>query len=228
MTRLIFHNQHFLVAFKPAGVLTVPDRDGTDAARPVLGLQLQSELGVRLFPVHRLDWPVAGLVLFALNTEAHKIANTWFEHRRVHKTYRAWTQAQSFTHIPAHVGNPRHAITLAQDMRFEWRGKIERNKRRAFVSPRGKASLTLAQYLGKHPTHGHLMWDVAPVTGRPHQLRLDLSRHGFPVVGDALYGSKLDWGPDRIALTAFLLDFSAIVETKRLGLPQSVELEPAL
>lgn len=228
MTKLIFHNQHFLIALKPAGVLTVPDRDGVDSARPVLGLQLQDELGVRLFPVHRLDLPVAGLVLFALDPEAHKIANTWFETRRVHKTYRAWTHAQSFAHIPAHVGNSRHAITPVNDMHFEWRGRIDRNKRRAFENPRGKPSLTLAQYLGRHPAHGYLMWDVAPVTGRPHQLRLDLSRHGFPIIGDRLYGSSMDFGPERIALKAFRLDFSVIVETERLGLPELVQIDPEL
>ena len=228
MTTLFFHNEHFLIAFKPAGVLTVPDRGGVDSAHPVLGLQWQEELGVRLFPVHRLDLPVAGLVLFALNAEAHKKANTWFEERQVHKTYRAWTQPQGFTHIPAHVGNPRHVITLTNDMEFEWRGKIDRNKRRAFEGPRGKPSLTLARYLGRHPTHGHLVWDVEPVTGRPHQLRVDLSRHGFPIVGDALYGSKLDFGLDGIALKAFQLKFNAISQSERLGLPESVQIDPEL
>ena len=227
MTTLQFHNEHFLIAVKPTGILTVPDRGGVDSAHPVLGLQLQDELGVRLFPVHRLDLPVAGLVVFALNAEAHKIANTWFENRLVHKTYRAWTHAQSFAHIPAHVGNPRHAITLTSDMQFEWRGRIDRNKRRAFESPHGKSSLTLAQYLGRHSKHGHLLWNAEPVTGRPHQLRLDLSRHGFPIVGDALYGSTMEFGRDRIALKAFRLDFSAIVETQRLGLPEQVQIDPA-
>ena len=228
MTTLLFHNEHFLIALKPAGVLTVPDRGGVDSAHPVLGLLLQDELGVRLFPVHRLDLPVAGLVLFALNAEAHKIANTWFEERRVHKTYRAWTHPQSFAHIPAHVGNSRHVIALSNGMQFEWYGKIDRNKRRVFESPRGKPSLTLAQYLGRHPTHGHLVWDVEPVTGRPHQLRLDLSRHGFAIVGDALYGSTTNFGPERIALKAFRLDFSAIVETERLGLPERAQIDPEL
>lgn len=228
MTTLLFHNEHFLIALKPAGVLTVPDRGGVDSAHPVLGLQLQEELDVRLFPVHRLDLPVAGLVLFALNAEAHKKANTWFEERQVHKTYRAWTQPQGFTHIPAHVGNPRHVITLTNDMEFEWRGKIDRNKRRAFEGPRGKPSLTRARYLGRHPAHGHLVWDVEPITGRPHQLRLDLSRHGFPIAGDALYGSQLDFGPDRIALKAFQLEFNAIAQSERLGLPERVQIDPEL
>jgi len=228
MTDLIFHNEHFLIALKPAGVLTVPDRGGVDSAHPVLGLRLQDELGVRLSPVHRLDLPVAGLVLFALNADAHKIANTWFEDRVVHKTYRAWTHPQSFAHIPAHVRNPRHVITLVNDLQFDWYGKIDRNKRRAFESARGKPSLTLAQYLGRHTTHGHLVWNVEPVTGRPHQLRLDLSRHGFPIVGDALYGSTKNFAPEAIALKAFRLDFSAIAESERLGLPERVQIDPEL
>jgi tRNA pseudouridine32 synthase/23S rRNA pseudouridine746 synthase len=183
-------------------------------------------LGVQIFPVHRLDFVVSGLVLFAKTAEAHRVANGWFEQHRVQKTYRAWTQQQSFAHIPADVPNPRRAIALHEGDRFDWHGRIQRGKRRAFESPRGQPSHTIAVYLGPHPHNRFLQWDLQAVTGRPHQLRFDLSRHGFPIVGDALYGSNVEFGVDRIALLAYRLDFSAITEGDRFGLPERIEIAP--
>ena len=63
--KFLFQNEHFVIMDKPAMVLTVPDRHQSD--RPCLGLELQKELKTQIFPVHRLDYEVSGLVLFALH-----------------------------------------------------------------------------------------------------------------------------------------------------------------
>lgn len=221
----LFENADFIVVFKSAGMLTVPDRGVTGQERRVLGRELQAECGAQIFPVHRLDFVAEGLVLFAKTPVAHTQANLWFESRVVHKTYRAWTQAQSFAHIPADVSNPRHPIALQVGQRFEWRCRIKRGKRRAFESPRGDPAITLATFLGKHPHHDALQWDLEPVTGRAHQLRFDLSRHGFPILGDALYGSIVGVAGERIALRAWRLDFSSIPTAVRFGLPDHIQIE---
>jgi tRNA pseudouridine32 synthase/23S rRNA pseudouridine746 synthase len=222
----IFENDHFVVARKPGGVLTVPSHQGRDDPRPILGIQLQEQLGIQIFPVHRLDFEVSGLVLFAKSRDAHQHANQWFEHQLVKKTYRAWTQTQNFAHIPAHIANPRQALTLAVNQTFDWHGRIARGKRRAYQSVEGKDSITHAQYLGPEPAQGFLCWDLEPLTGRPHQLRVDLSRHGFPVVGDNLYGATSPCQINMIALVAYRLDLTAIPQTQRLGLPAQLFIEP--
>jgi tRNA pseudouridine32 synthase/23S rRNA pseudouridine746 synthase len=69
------------------------------------------------------------------------------------------------------------------------------------------------------------MWDLNPVTGRSHQLRFDLSRHGFPIIGDTLYGSKVPWqGADSIALRSYAIDFSKAPQAQELGLPEKMEI----
>ena len=89
-----------------------------------------------------------------------------------------------------------------------------RGKRRTFEAAHGKESLTLARV---KPNQN---WELRPVTGRPHQLRFEMVKHGFPIEGDVLYGA-----PKReaagIALMAVALDFRAIED--RLGLPPTVE-----
>ena len=61
-----------VVVDKPAGWLSVPSHAGTADPRPVVGTRLQTQLGGRLWPVHRLDEDVSGLLLFARSAAAHR------------------------------------------------------------------------------------------------------------------------------------------------------------
>jgi tRNA pseudouridine32 synthase/23S rRNA pseudouridine746 synthase len=224
MIQIVFENSHFVICDKPAGVLSTPSRMGAEDERNCLGLALQKQLGVQIYPVHRLDFEVSGLVMYAKTADAHRKANAWFEHKQVSKTYRALTTAQDFSHIPANVKNSREKFNVSVGQKFEWKSRILRGKRRAFESPEGKDSLTLSEYLGTN-AQGYLQWDLQPVTGRSHQLRFDLSRHGFPIVGDALYGSKIKYdGENSIALRAYQIDFSKAPGAQELQLPHMIQL----
>lgn len=226
MIKICFENSHFVICDKESGVLSTPSRFESSDNRRCLGIELQKTLGIQIFPVHRLDFEVSGLVMYAKSADAHRKANAWFEHKQVQKTYRALTTEQNFSHIPAAVENPRLAIELKPVQEFQWKSRILRGKRRAYESPQGKPSLTLAKYLGLSQEQ-YLMWDLNPITGRSHQLRFDLSRHGFPIVGDKLYGSQKTWKADAIALRAYKIDFRNAPEAKSLALPEVLEIEIA-
>lgn len=220
----IFENEHFVFCDKPCGVLTTPSRFEAEDSRRCLGTELQAELKQQIFPVHRLDFEVSGVVMFAKHAEAHRQANAWFEKRQVQKTYRAWTSAPDFSHIPVTVKNERVILQLKEMQIFEWRSQIFRGKKRSFESPQGKPSLTRATYLGAE--NDILLWDLQPVTGRPHQLRFELSRHGCPIAGDRLYGSGLRWSESGIALRSYRMDFSLSPQAVVLGLPAVLEVDP--
>ncbi|UYL09269.1 RNA pseudouridine synthase [Bdellovibrio sp. SKB1291214] len=225
MIQIVFENTHFVICDKPAGVLSTPSRMGAEDERNCLGIALQKQLGIQIYPVHRLDFEVSGLVIYAKSADAHRKSNSWFEHKTVSKTYRALTTPQDFSHIPENVKNSRQKFPFSEGQKFEWKSRILRGKRRAFESPEGKDSLTTAQYLGAN-MDGYLQWDLQPVTGRSHQLRFDLSRHGFPIVGDTLYGSKIQWqAKDAIALRAYLIDFTKAPGATALGLPQKIQID---
>lgn len=227
MIEIVFQNPHFVVCDKPSGVLSTPSRFEEEDPRLCLGTALQQQLQLQIYPVHRLDFEVSGLVMYAKTADAHRKANGWFESKQVHKTYRALTTGQDFSHIPTNVPNDRKVIDLVPAASFEWKSRILRGKRRAFESPQGKPSLTLATYLGTN-AQGYQQWDLHPVTGRSHQLRFDLSRHGFPIIGDKLYGSKLAWiNENAIALRSYEIDFSKASGAAALELPQKIVI-PAL
>ena len=211
-SELILHQgAHFVAADKPAGWLSVPGRFGARDPRPVLGLVLQERLGARLWPVPRLDEEATGVVLFALDAPAHAQASAWFEHRRVRKSYEALTE------IPA-AGPPHEGFAAT------WTSLLLRGKKRAYESPAGKSSETRARFRGVAAAPGGdaLAWDLEPITGRPHQLRFETARHGWPILGDELYGARRTFVPGAIALRCVRLAFLEAEAAAALGLPASL------
>ncbi len=213
--KIIFQNEFFVAVEKPAGWLTTPARFGDKDPRPVVGLELQKKLKKQIYPVHRLDFEVSGVVLYALDAKAHSQANTLFEGKQVQKTYRALTENKNPQ--PPAVGE-----------NFEWKSRILRGKKRAYESPHGKPSLTLTQFQGAGQVGSFsagLLWELHPVTGRSHQLRFDLFRHGFPIVGDVLYGAEAQIAhPNEIALQSISLEFKDLEFCKRWKLPELLKI----
>lgn len=202
---IVFENQDLVVVDKPHGWLTIPARFKDDP-RKVLGLELKRQLGMRLFPVHRLDYEVGGLVIFAKTALAHKTAQRWFELGQIQKTYSALS-----------LGN--HAVSEW----VEWKSLLVRGKKRTFEAKHGSLAITKARVVNIKTI---LQWELMPITGRPHQLRFEMHKHGFAVLGDRLYGGQ-EWKgrPDNaIALKAIKLDLSQIQISERFDLPETVEL----
>ncbi len=229
--RILFINDHVVCVRKLAGELSVPDRGLGPAReeRPVLGPLLQAHLGRQIFPVHRLDLPVSGLLLFALSAQAHRELNGAFAARQVKKTYIAATGGQSFAHWPTKVANPRELLELQKGAKFAWHNRILRGKRRAYQSAQGQETLTLAEAESSEGEATNAViwhWRLQPVTGRAHQLRFELSFRGFPILGDALYGgpARADLPKAEIALRHQSLDFRQMLGAKKLGLPESLSL----
>ena len=220
MIRIVFENENFVVCDKPCRVLSVPSRDSFEK-RACLGLQLKEKYKAKadILPVHRLDYEVSGLIIYALNPRAHKIAQGWFDQKKISKMYLARTSLQSFSHWPSSVPTDRSIIDIENQKEFFWQTQIFRGKKRSFESPQGSLAETKAQ-IRSVDIQG-IGWNLYPLTGKPHQLRLELSRHGFPIMGDQLYGSNLKV-ESGIALKAVTLDLSSISE--RLGLPPMIQL----
>lgn len=215
--RILFQNDAVVAVDKPGGYLSVPSRMGAQDPRPCLGRELEKSLGLRLWPIHRLDEEVTGVILFALTPGAHKDLSMAFENRAVGKRYEALTD----------LGSQSSEEQFRQEVL--WECLVLRGKKRAYESPHGKPAATKAQVLAK-VTLGDgpaLHWTLSPLTGRGHQLRFELFRHGFPIIGDTLYGSKRDFGRDLVALRCMALNFVQLssIATK-LGLPEEIEASP--
>lgn len=178
---IIWENESALACVKPSGWLSVPSRMGAEDPRPVLGLWLQDTLRCQIYPLHRLDLEVSGLMLYAKTAEAHRALSVAWESHQIQKVYAAWT-------LPTTIAPKKYPT--------EWHDRIAKGKKRAFTAPHGKNSVTavLAVAPTELPSHAQgLLWHLAPITGRSHQLRFALASRGAPIIGDALYGSQEKW-----------------------------------
>ena len=97
-----------------------------------------------------------------------------------------------------------------------------RGKKRAYESPQGKSSITRGVLIAQNH------WNLNPITGRSHQLRYELYRHGHPIIGDELYGSPMKFDVNGmkagIALRAFEINFSKIPERSKFGLQEKIKI----
>jgi len=215
--KIVFESKDVVIVHKPAGWLSVPSTMGRKDSRPVVGLQLQKTLG-SIYPVHRLDFEVEGLLVFARNSKAQVWLHQYWEQRKVEKVYQAMTSLQDFSHWPQQVAG-LETTPYEVGAKGLWEGRIVQGKRRSFVADHGQPSTT--QYHLLDQSQSHCIWKLQPLTGRRHQLRLELSRRGFPIVGDELYGSSQTLEESRIALAATELIFQPGLN---LEIPERVEI----
>ena len=220
--KIVFENKFFVVVDKPSGVLSVPSRFPDKDKRLVLGEELQKQLGIKIFPCHRLDEEVSGLIMYAKDPEAHKAANRWFENKLVQKTYWAKTSRVRVPYADASADRSSQFLELSENQFFDWKCKVLRGKRRAYESSAGKLSHTLAKIIKIEKDF--IEWELQPVTGRSHQLRFDLARYGFPILGDQLYGSEEVWDRDSIALKSIMLEFLPESHFEKWELPDKIRL----
>ncbi len=219
--RIVFENASWCLVDKPAGVLSVPSRTGEDDVRLCLGTELQTELGARLWPTHRLDFEVSGLLLFAKTSDAHRDANGWFERELIRKAYVALSASTTQTPDPRlHAGFAVLTPPPEGETRL-WSAPIVRGKRRSFVAAHGKEARTRASWT-KH-AEGRI-WQLEPLTGRSHQLRVHMALAGFPILGDVLYGATPTSATPGIALRSWRVELSDVPEKQRRGLAAVLEI----
>ena len=166
---VLFRGRNLLVADKPAGWLTQPDRPGGDSlVTRVWELEGVGEGSFRPAAAHRLDRNTSGVVLLPLTAPLLRLLADLLRRRRLRKTY--WALVAG---VPPATGE----ITLSLR-------KLE-EENRVVEDPRGDQALTRYRLLGTDGETSLLELDL--VTGRPHQARAHLAFSGFPILGDRKY-----------------------------------------
>lgn len=196
--QLLKRTEHWALVYKPPLWLSVPSSKGLAETRPILGLELQRDLGQQVFPVHRLDLEVSGLMIFALTQIAQRLLNQAFEQQLVEKTYMAVTEIAP------------EAPNLPWDTPFTIESLLCMGKKRAFEASHGKKSLTQARCSPLNQRY--LKWILNPKTGRRHQLRFHLAQQRVPILNDLLYGGLAVTQGKGIALQAVVLNFTKLLE----------------
>jgi 23S rRNA pseudouridine1911/1915/1917 synthase len=181
---ILLCDNHILVVDKPADVATQPDL--TELAKAWVKKKFNKPGRVFLEPIHRLDKPVAGIVLFARTSKALSRLQEQMRERQMEKIYEAWVE-----------GSPK------QD-HGELRHLLLHGSFRAEVSSEGKEAVLEYEVLKKEKNHSELR--IRLHTGRYHQIRAQMAAIGCPILGDSKYGSRTPWKKG-IALYAKQLSF---------------------
>jgi 23S rRNA pseudouridine1911/1915/1917 synthase len=192
----IFLDNHLIAVYKPFGIPTQPDRPTQIS---LLGLtkdwlkkKYNKPGNVFLGLLHRLDRPVAGIVLFARTTKAASRLSAQFREKTIKKYYQASVLSQ-----------PKQPEgTLVHYLRKE-------RSLKATVFPRetkGTKRAELSYRTLKSTSSGNVL-EILPKTGRFHQIRAQLSFTGTPIIGDLKYGAPFPLPGKKIALLAYKLCF---------------------
>jgi 23S rRNA pseudouridine1911/1915/1917 synthase len=167
---IIFENEELVVINKPAGLLSIPDREGKEVSLKTMLIEKYGSI----FTVHRLDKDTSGLIVFAKNEAAHKFLSEAFESRVVEKYYLGIVSG-----------------TLPVKERTIDAPIMEHSVKRGLmiVHQKGKASIT--DYAVQEEFGKYSLVQFRIHTGRTHQIRVHMKNEGHPIVCDELYGDGL-------------------------------------
>jgi RluA family pseudouridine synthase len=189
MMQTVFADDHILIINKPANLSVLPEGWDKDAAYLVKMLEEQFE---KIWVVHRIDKITSGIILFALNAEAHRSLNIQFEKHEVEKKYHAilngspkWDEKVTKFPLRVNVGHKHRTVVDDRNgVNAETKFKVEE---------RYQASTLV---------------EAMPMTGRTHQIRVHAYALGHPLVGDVLYSAPESKIIHRPALHARSLIFT--------------------
>ena len=169
---VLYQDAHLLVVDKPHFLPVMPS--GKYLQETVL-VRLKNQLGLNnLVPIHRIDRDTAGLVMFSINPATRDAYHALFRNRAVHKTYEAiapWNAVLSWP--PSRV--LRRESRLAESAHFMQQCEAE-------GPPNAITEIRLLEVIGTLARY-----ELKPVTGQRHQLRVHMNALGLPILNDGVY-----------------------------------------
>ncbi|WGS88176.1 pseudouridine synthase [Methylomonas sp. UP202] len=219
----VYRDPWLLAVHKPAGLLV--HRSPIDKHETEFALQYARAMngGEHVYPVHRLDRPTSGLLVFARDPGTASILGKTLMAGQVSKTYlamvRGWLPEQGLIDHPLR--------DEPEDRRRKGESQPEREARTRY---RRLATTEIPVEIEGHSTSRYSLVELCPETGRKHQLRRHMKHISHPIIGDANHGRGRHnryfaerFGQGRLMLAATALDFPHPITGESLHLQASPE-----
>ncbi len=172
---ILYLDDFFAAVNKPSGLFVHPSSLGPKRERDSALRRLRRQLNGRVYPVHRLDRPTSGALVFGRSPEAAAALCAAFREREVKKTYLALVRG--FVGCEGQIDSPL-------------KGESGTEAKPALTAYRRLKRVSLPFAVGRYPSARYSLVTVFPKTGRMHQIRRHFARIGHPIVGDYRYGDR--------------------------------------
>ncbi|MGZ9897904.1 tRNA pseudouridine(65) synthase TruC [Shewanella gaetbuli] len=223
---VLFEDEHLVAIHKPAGLLV--HRSYLARKERFFAMQLTRDIvGSHVFPVHRLDRPTSGVLLFAKNSECARLLCEQFEQHTVTKQYLALVRGNM--HESAELD---YALKVELDDvadKFATADKAVYQDAVTQYSPLLNSEIPYSS--GRYPTSRFCLIKLTPKTGRKHQLRRHMAHLRHPIIGDTTHGdgkqnkfAREHFQVNRLWLIAKSLQFTHPVTQEPMHI--ETELEP--
>ena len=214
----IYEDNHLLIVNKPVGLLVQGDASGdetiADVARVFLREKYNKPGNIFCGIVHRLDRPVSGVVVLAKTSKGLERMNALFKTRHIQKIYWAVVEQK-----PKYLeGTLIHWLVKDQQRNF-----VKAFPKEVAGSQVAQLSYTYIKSVGNF----HLL-EVKPLTGRSHQIRVQLASMGCVIVGDLKYGAKAANADAGICLHARQLIFEHPIKLEQINVMAELPLKHAV
>lgn len=209
---IVYEDNHIIIVNKAPGEIVQGDKTGdtplSESLKAFIKERDSKPGNVFLGVVHRLDRPVGGLVMFAKTSKALSRLNEMFRNGDVHKTYHAITR-----NLPEPAeGLLTHYITTVE----------RNNKSYASAKPSTNAKEARLKYRLISRSDRYNLIEINLLTGRKHQIRVQLAALGCPIRGDLKYGDKRSNPDGSISLIAKRISFTHPVSKLKIDVEAPV------
>jgi len=212
---VVYEDNHLIIVNKASGVLVQGDETGdmplSELVKSYLKEKYNKPGNVFAGVIHRLDRPVTGLVILAKTSKALERMNEMFRDKTIQKTY--WAVVKN-----------KPAKEAGKLVHWLVKDKLK-NVTTAYTKDVRDGLRSELDYKIISSSNGFYLLEVNPLTGRPHQIRVQLASMGCPIWGDVKYGAPEGNKDGSINLHAKKLQFIHPVKKEPLtvdaGLPET-------
>lgn len=216
---IIFQDDYLVAVNKPSGLLV--HRSFLDKHETRFAMQtVRDQIGQHVFPVHRLDRPTSGVLLFALNSNIARQMSELFASSTIYKRYLAVTRG--FAPGSVTVDKP---LKYQHDKIADKFSNDDKEPQQATTVFRCLNTASFDHAVGKYPSVRYSLVECVPTTGRKHQIRRHLNHINHPILNDVNHGDNTQnhffathFGISRLLLMAQTMSFDHPVTGETLQL----------
>lgn len=214
---ILYRDDHIIAINKPSGLLV--HKSPIDKHETEFALQmLRDQIGQYVYPVHRLDKPTSGVLLFALSSQVAKTMSLLFRSHEVEKEYIAIVRGYSAD--DALIDYP---LKQMLDTKEQKEKGITKEAQEAQTYYERLATVELPYAVSRYPVARYSLLRLLPKTGRKHQLRRHMKHIFHPIVGDTKHGRgehntlfREKFGSHRLLLHAHRVKFTHPLSKKKM------------